>query len=115
MNFDMFFFLILSIVISVVVGLSSFVLGSNFEDLAKFLPYECGLDAFNEMRQKINIQFYIIAVFFLLVDLEVLLLFPWVAAGCFMSSVEIYVMALFFFMSILCFSYETKRGILDWD
>lgn len=111
----MFVFLILSIVISVIVGLSSYVLGSNFEDSAKFLPYECGLDAFNEMRQKINIQFYIIAVFFLLVDLEVLFLFPWVAAGCFMSSINILIMALFILMSIICFAYETKRGVLDWD
>jgi NADH-quinone oxidoreductase subunit A len=110
----LFFFIASSILSFIVFGLS-FLLSSKNDDIEKLSAYECGFNPFEDSRNEFDIRFYIVAILFLIFDLEIGFLFPFSAS---LSSFEIIsIMSMLFFLFILTvgFVYEWKKGALDWD
>ena len=108
----LFVFVILSLVIaSIIVGLS-FLLSEKKNDLEKLSAYECGFDPFGDSRHTFDIKFYVVAILFIIFDLEVIFLFPW--AVTLNSYLGFYSMILFLIILTIGFIYEWRRGALDW-
>ena len=84
-------------------------------DAAKKTPYECGFDAFEDTRMKFDVRYYLVAILFIVFDLEIAFLFPWAVA---LSKIGLFgLLALGIFLAILVvgFIYEWKKGALEWD
>ncbi len=84
-------------------------------DSEKLSPYECGFEAFDDARMKFDVKFYLVAILFIIFDLEIAFLFPWAVA---FSEVGLFgFWSMMFFLGVLTvgFAYEWKKGALDWD
>lgn len=98
----------------IIYGLS-FVFAINKPDPEKISAYECGFDPFDDARSSFDIQFYLVAILFIIFDLEVAFLFPW---ACTLSKIGIFgFWCMMAFLGILTigFVYEWKKGALDWN
>ena len=113
--FWIFIFLIFSCVLSAIIFFLSYVLSSKLDDAEKLTIYECGFNPFNDSRSEFNIKFYIIAILFLIFDLEISYLFPFVVCLDLLQNIGIYFMLFFLFALTIGFFYEWKKGALDWD
>jgi len=82
--------------------------------LQKITSYECGFEPFHEARLKFNIHFYVIAILFLLFDLEVAFIFPWLFSVGFFSIIGFFSMFIFILILTFGFIYEWLTGALDW-
>jgi NADH-quinone oxidoreductase subunit A len=93
------------------------LLGPHRPDPAKLSPFECGFEAFEDARMKFDVRYYLIAILFILFDLEVAFLFPWAAAAAYLGSWGIGFWSMIAFLAILTvgFLYEWKKGALDWE
>lgn len=80
----------------------------------KLSAYECGFEPFGDARLNVVIHFYLIAILFLVFDLEVLLLFPWCFAVPILGSLAFWLMFYFFFVLTIGYIYEWRRGALEW-
>mgnify|MGYP001801513426 CR=1 FL=1 len=103
-------------------ALSSTILGVSFlfgqvqsEDPEKTSPYECGFDPFDDARGRFDIRFYLVALLFLLFDLEVSFLFPWAVTLGELREIGFWAMMVFLFILTVGFVYEWKKGGLDWE
>jgi NADH-quinone oxidoreductase subunit A len=101
-----FIFLIFSIILSSIIFFLSFVLSSKLDDTEKLTIYECGFNPFNDSRTEFNIKFYIVAILFLIFDLEISYLFPFVVYLDLVADVGVYIMLLFLFILTVGFFYE---------
>ncbi len=110
-----FTFLIFSIVLSTIIFFLSFFLSSKLDDAEKLTIYECGFNPFNDSRSEFNIKFYIVAILFLIFDLEISYLFPFVVCIDLITNIGIFFMLFFLFVLTVGFFYEWKKGALDWD
>ena len=93
----------------------SFVVGQRKPDNEKLSAYECGFEAFDDARMKFDVKFYLVAILFIIFDLEVAFLFPWAVA---FGDVGLYgFWSMMFFLGVLTigFAYEWRKGALDWD
>lgn len=84
-------------------------------DTEKLSPYECGFEAFDDARMKFDVKFYLVAILFIIFDLEIAFLFPWAVA---FGDVGLFgFWSMMFFLGVLTvgFAYEWKKGALDWD
>lgn len=81
----------------------------------KITSYECGFDPFSDTREPFEIKFYIIAILFIIFDVEIIFFFPWVICQKEISFVGYYTMYIFFILLVLGFIYEFKKGSLDWS
>ena len=99
---------------AVTLGLGS-ALGQNRPDPAKNSPYECGFEAFEDARMKFDVRYYLVAILFILFDLEVAFLFPWAAAYKQLGPVGFWAAMIFLFILLIGFIYEWKKGALDWE
>jgi NADH-quinone oxidoreductase subunit A len=91
------------------------LIGVNRPDAAKLSPYECGFEAFEDTRMKFDVRYYLVAILFILFDLEIAFLFPWAVA---LQDIGIFgFMSMMVFLAILVvgFVYEWKKGALDWE
>jgi len=104
----------LGILIASVLNLVSIGLVSRNFDWEHTSTYECGFEPFQDSRQLVGIQFYLVALLFLIFDLEVILLYPWATAIQFMGFWEYSIMLFFTSILIAGLVYEWKRGILEW-
>ncbi len=84
-------------------------------DKAKVTPYECGFDAFEDTRTKFDVRYYLVAILFIVFDLEIAFLFPWAVALSKIGMFGIGAMALFLAILVVGFIYEWKKGALEWD
>ena len=84
-------------------------------DPAKLSPYECGFDAFEDARSKFDVLYYLVAIVFIVFDLEIAFLFPWAVALGKIGAVGLAAMAVFLVILVVGFIYEWKKGALDWD
>ena len=91
-----------------------FLLGKGEKSDAKLSPYECGFEEFENARIPFDVRYYLVAILFIIFDLEIAFLFPWVIALNKIGVFGFWVMILFLFILILGFVYEWKRGALDW-
>src|SRR3954466_6012526 len=91
------------------------LLGPNRPDKAKNSPYECGFEAFEDARMKFDVRYYLVAILFILFDLEIAFLFPWAIALKEIGAVGFWAMMIFLAILVVGFAYEWKKGALDWE
>ncbi len=84
-------------------------------DPEKSSPYECGFEAFEDARMKFDVRYYLIAILFIIFDLEVAFLFPWAVVFDKIGSIALVEMALFLVLLVVGFAYVWKKGALEWD
>ena len=92
-----------------------FLFGPRKPNSEKNSAYECGFDAFEDSRIKFDVRYYLVAILFIVFDLEIAFLFPWAVALKHIGIVGIGAMGLFLFILIVGFIYEWKKGALEWD
>ena len=110
-----FIFLLFSIILSAIIFFLSYVLSSKLDDYEKLTIYECGFNPFHDSRSEFNIKFYIVAILFLIFDLEISYLFPFVVSLDLLTNIGIFIMLFFLFLLTVGFFFEWKKGALDWD
>jgi NADH-quinone oxidoreductase subunit A len=108
-------FLIVAGSIAVVLLLVGFFLGPRKPDSEKLSPYECGFEAFEDARGKFDVRYYLVAILFIIFDLEIAFLFPWAVVFQDLGLTPIIAMAVFLGILIVGFAYEWKKGALDWE
>ncbi|MFN8720896.1 MAG: NADH-quinone oxidoreductase subunit A [Rhodospirillales bacterium] len=108
-------FLGIALVVSgAAVGLS-FVLAQQKPDSEKLSAYECGFEPFEDARRKFDVRFYLVAILFIIFDLEVAFLFPWAVALGDIGMFGFWSMVVFLGILTIGFVYEWKKGALEWD
>jgi NADH-quinone oxidoreductase subunit A len=110
-------FLIVGAVIGIAPIIIGMILGPHRPDPEKLSPYECGFEAFEDARMKFDVRYYLVAILFILFDLEVAFLFPWGATLSDLGPWSAGFWAMMLFLGILTvgFIYEWKKGALDWE
>ena len=92
-----------------------FLIGRGEKDDAKLSPYECGFEAFDDSRMKFDVRYYLVAILFIIFDLEIAFLFPWAVSLDSVGKFGLLAMALFLAILVVGFIYEWKKGALEWD
>ena len=114
-----YFPILLFILVGLVVGVAPVVLGSllgpHRPDPEKLSPYECGFEAFEDARMKFDVRYYLIAILFILFDLETALLFPWASVARELGPQVLVAVLIFILELVLGFVYLWKKGALDWE
>ena len=114
-----YFPILLFILIGLAVGVAPMVLGKllgpSRPDPEKLSPYECGFEAFEDARMKFDVRYYLVAILFILFDLEIAFLFPWAVALREIGPAGFWAMMLFLAILVVGFAYEWKKGALDWE
>ena len=93
----------------------STVLGANRPDAEKLSPYECGFDAFEDARMKFDVRYYLVAILFIIFDLEIAFLFPWAVVLDKIGVYGFWAMMIFLGVLVVGFIYEWKKGALNWE
>jgi NADH-quinone oxidoreductase subunit A len=91
------------------------LLGPRKPDAEKSSPYECGFEAFEDSRMKFDVRYYLVAILFIIFDLEIAFLFPWAVSLDAIGGFGLLSMAVFLGVLIVGFAYEWKKGALEWD
>ena len=91
------------------------VLAPNRPDEQKLSPYECGFEAFEDSRMKFDVRYYLVAILFIIFDLEIAFLFPWAIVLDEIGVFGFWAMMLFLGILVVGFIYEWKKGALEWD
>jgi len=119
MNLQEYFPVLLFIVVATLIGLALLgagrLLGPHRPDPEKLSPYECGFDAFGDSRMKFDVRYYLVAILFIMFDLEIAFLFPWAIANGAVGLVGFWTAAVFLAVLTVGFIYEWKKGALDWE
>jgi NADH-quinone oxidoreductase subunit A len=92
-----------------------YLLGPRKPDAEKSSPYECGFEPFEDTRIKFDVRYYLVAILFILFDLEIAFLFPWAVSLKVIGGVGIVSMLVFLAVLVVGFIYEWKKGALEWD
>ena len=108
-------FFIISLGISVVFIVLNYALSPKKPDPEKLSAYECGFEAFNDSRMEFDVRFYLVAILFIIFDLEIAFLFPWAISLGNLGALGFWSMMIFLFVLTIGFIYEWKKGALDWD
>lgn len=96
-------------------GVVSRLLGFNRPNPEKLSPYECGFDAFEDARMQFDVRYYLVAILFILFDLEVAFLFPWAVVLHEIGLFGLWAMLIFLGVLVVGFIYEWKKGALEWE
>ncbi|OIP18674.1 MAG: NADH-quinone oxidoreductase subunit A [Comamonadaceae bacterium CG_4_9_14_3_um_filter_60_33] len=119
MNIEQYLPVLLFILVGISVGVMpqviGYILGPNRPDPAKNSPYECGFEAFGDARMKFDVRYYLVAILFILFDLETALLFPWAVALKEVGAAGFWAVMIFLGILVVGFVYEWKKGALDWE
>ena len=119
MDLQQYLPVILFIAVGVAVGVApqliGFVFGPNRPDAEKNSPYECGFEAFEDARMKFDVRYYLVAILFILFDLEIAFLFPWAIVLQEIGWFGYFSMMLFLAILVVGFVYEWKKGALEWE
>ena len=108
-------FIGVALVISLVLLLVPFVVAYKAPDPEKLSAYECGFNAFDDARMKFDVRFYLVAILFIIFDLEIAFLFPWAVSLNKIGLFGFMAMALFLGVLVIGFIYEWKKGALEWE
>ena len=98
-----------------VIILAGRLLGPHRPDKAKLSPYECGFEAFEDARMKFDVRYYLVAILFIIFDLEIAFLFPWAVALNEIGIFGFVSMMVFLGILVVGFIYEWKKGALEWE
>jgi len=111
--------ILIFVAIAIALGVVMLALGQMLSptrpDDAKLSPYECGFEAFEDSRMKFDVRYYLVAILFIIFDLEIAFLFPWAVVLQEIGMVGFLAMMLFLGILVVGFIYEWKKGALEWD
>ena len=113
--FPIMLFLFLALGLSIGFIVLNFGFSPNNPDPEKLSAYECGFEPFNDSRMEFDVRFYLVAILFIIFDLEIAFLFPWAIS---LGTIGLYgyiSMLIFLFILTIGFIYEWKKGALDWE
>ncbi|MBS3746549.1 MAG: NADH-quinone oxidoreductase subunit A [Wenzhouxiangellaceae bacterium] len=91
------------------------ILGPRRPNPEKLSPYECGFESFEDARMKFDVRFYLVAILFIIFDLEIAFLFPWAVALDTIGMTGLVAMAIFLAVLVIGFIFEWKKGALEWE
>lgn len=110
-----FIYFIIALALSLILVGVSFVFATKKSDPEKISAYECGFDPFDDARSRFDIQFYLVAILFIIFDLEVTFLFPWALTLNQVGFFGFWTMMVFLIILTIGFIYEWRKGALDWS
>ena len=108
-------FLGLAIALGLILILAAVIVAVSNPDPEKTSAYECGFNAFDDARMKFDVRFYLVAILFIIFDLEIAFLFPWAISLGNIGLLGFVSMMIFLFILTVGFIYEWKKGALDWE
>jgi len=108
-------FLFIALGLSVGFIVLNFLFSPKNPDPEKLSAYECGFEAFGDSRMEFDVRFYLVAILFIIFDLEIAFLFPWAISLGNLGSLGFWSMMIFLLVLTIGFIYEWKIGALDWD
>ena len=108
-------FLFIALFLSIGFVLVNFLVAPNNPDPEKLSAYECGFEAFDDSRMEFDVRFYLVAILFIIFDLEVAFLFPWAITLGTIGLFGFWSMVSFLSILVVGFVYEWRKGALDWD
>ena len=108
-------FLGLAIALGLILIIAAAIVAVRNPDPEKVSAYECGFNAFDDARMKFDVRFYLVAILFIIFDLEVAFLFPWAVAFQDVSMLGFWSMMIFLAVLTAGFAYEWKKGALEWE
>ena len=108
-------FLVIALGLSVIFIALNFILSPKKPDPEKLSAYECGFEPFNDSRIQFDVRFYLVAILFIIFDLEIAFLFPWAITLGNIGLLGFCSMMIFLFILTVGFIYEWKKGALDWE
>ncbi len=108
-------FLAIALILSLGFLILNFAFSPKNPDPEKLSAYECGFEPFNDSRMEFDIRFYLVAILFIIFDLEIAFLFPWAITLGNIGIFGFFSMMLFLFILTIGFIYEWKKGALDWE
>ncbi len=108
-------FIVMGILFGLGPILIGFVLGPHKPDSEKNSPYECGFEAFEDARMKFDVRFYLVAILFIIFDLEIAFLFPWAVVLDEIGLFGLLAMGVFLSILVVGFIYEWNKGALEWE
>ena len=113
--FSIMIFLFISLFLSMGFIILNFILAPSKPDPEKLSAYECGFEPFSDSRIEFDVRFYLVAILFIIFDLEIAFLFPWAISLGKIGILGFWSMMIFLFVLAIGFIYEWKKGALDWD
>ena len=108
-------FVFIALFLSIGFIVLNFLFSPKNPDSEKLSAYECGFEPFDDSRMTFDVRFYLVAILFIIFDLEIAFLFPWAVSLGAIGSLGFWSMMLFLFILTVGFIYEWKKGALDWD
>jgi NADH-quinone oxidoreductase subunit A len=108
-------FMLIAAVLGTALITLGFTFGRGTKDAEKLSPYECGFEPFEDTRMKFDVRYYLVAILFIIFDLEIAFLFPWAVALDSIGMLGLIAMAVFLAVLVVGFIYEWKKGALEWD
>ena len=108
-------FLVLGLIFGIAPMVAGFLLAPNRPDADKLSPYECGFEAFEDSRMKFDVRYYLVAILFIIFDLEIAFLFPWAVVLEEIGMFGFIAMVVFLAILVIGFIYEWKKGALEWE
>ena len=117
-NLDYIFiliFIVIGIGMALAMYLLSKILSPSAPDSEKLSAYECGFEAFDDSRMEFDVRFYLVAILFIIFDLEIAFLFPWAISLGSLGALGFWSMMIFLGILTIGFIYEWKKGALEWE
>ncbi len=108
-------FITISILLGVMLLITGSVLGPNHPDSEKLSPYECGFEAFEDTRTQFDVRFYLVAILFIIFDLEIAFFIPWAVVMDKLGGIGFAAMSVFVLELLIGFIYLWKKGALEWE
>ena len=108
-------FLVIGAIMGVAFATLGYLLGPSRPDSDKGSPYECGFEAFEDAHMKFDVRYYLVAILFIIFDLEIVFLFPWAVVLDKIGLVGFVAMLVFLAILVVGFIYEWKKGALEWE
>ncbi len=108
-------FIVVALLFGAVALTVGFVLGPRRSYAEKDSPYECGFEAFEDARMQFDVRYYLVAILFIIFDLEIAFLFPWAVALGDIGMSGFVAMMVFLSVLVIGFVYEWKKGALEWE
>ena len=113
--FPVLLFIVIALIFGGILVAAGSFLGPDRPDSEKLSPYECGFEAFEDARMKFDVRYYLVAILFILFDLEIAFLFPWAVVLQDVGFLGFVAMMVFLAVLIVGFIYEWKKGALEWE
>jgi NADH-quinone oxidoreductase subunit A len=113
--FPILLFILVGMAVGVVPVALGWLIGPNKPDSEKLSPYECGFEAFEDARMKFDVRYYLVAILFILFDLEIAFLFPWATVINEIGFPGFLSMMIFLAILVVGFVYEWMKGALEWE